>query len=80
MRQISTAPPGVTCVPETAMRTGHMTAAFFASSASARAFMASSMASSFHSHSASASRARARKCAELSSVLLLFLLTKSSVE
>ena len=35
MRQISTAPPGVTALPAAAMRTGHMTFAFFAPSSSA---------------------------------------------
>ena len=65
-------------MPETAMRSGHMTAAFFTPSASAMAFMASSMASSFHSQPSSAVRQSSRKCFELSSVLLLFLLTKSS--
>ena len=41
MRQISTAPPGVTSLPAAAMRTGHMRVAFFTSSRCARSTSAS---------------------------------------
>ena len=53
MRQISTAPPGVTALPAAAMRTGHMTFAFLTPSASASFTITSMMASSFQSGRAS---------------------------
>ena len=48
MWQISTAPPGVTSLPATAMRSGHMSVAFFTPSSSANETSISWMASFVH--------------------------------
>ena len=49
MWQISTAPPGVTASPETAMRTGHMTRAFLQPNSAAAPIKQSCTASSVQS-------------------------------
>ena len=80
MRQISTAPPGVTALPAAAMRTGHMTLAFFTPSSSASPVMQERRCSS--SQASRASRrgiARRSISRELASSDLDFLWTNSSV-
>ena len=75
MRQISTAPPGVTSLPAAAMRTGHMRVAFFTSRDAASSTSVSWILSSVHSVSASrAGMAASSIRAHTSGLVLDFLL------